>query len=181
MDRLTHNEFEHVLCISAAATKVYGVRVLNCRVFREIEGATTWKTMLHTVTLQIFHRLLRQRRLHDFQFSENVILNGSAVLQITLDCEWHNIDLDIYCIEARFDDVCYMLEAADFEHRWVSDYMYPVLPDDDADSDNECCTHRRTLCRPSLREFRFQAVHTWSHIDMCTSRRQIVDVIVGLP
>ena len=43
MDRLTHNEFEHVLCISAAATKVYGVRVLNCRVFREIEGATTWK------------------------------------------------------------------------------------------------------------------------------------------
>ena len=80
MDRLTHNEFEQILCFSVAATTVYAVRVLNCRVFREVEGATTWKTMLHTVASQNLHRLLRQRRLHDFQFSENVILSGSAVL-----------------------------------------------------------------------------------------------------
>lgn len=172
--RLCSNTLKTVFLYTGEGTAVYRLRLVNSKMF-SMWQPFAWKAALREIMYAGTMRYLQERRLENFEFSEDVLLSGSSVLQLTYGLTWPCADADIFCLHSNFENVSQMMLQAGYQHDQVKYEEYPTEAEDLEGEDE--------LFQP-LRVNNLGAVHSFRQVILVHNQGNTsyyVDVVVAKP
>ena len=113
MDQLGNSTLQQCLRDTGEPLSVYQVRCLN-QYYLYSFTTETWKQILHATMHPRLMAYLSTCHLDAFQFGPEMILTGSAMIQLSLNKHWENADIDIFCMHRASTRVLAMLDASGY-------------------------------------------------------------------
>jgi len=151
------------------------IAAVNRKIF-EVVGVVGGQAqmLLHEMMLTQLRSYLADRNLEQAMFSRNVVLSGSAILQLTYGVLWKCSDTDIFCTRECFDETARILVERGY---FLTETVRFKYGRGEADDDSPPDIQRAPKCR----EYPVDTVYKWAGKPHTKLQHFHLDIIIPAP